>query len=48
MLTQADFEARLIANIDDFEILERYNAQDPIVLKFLRSLVHICIIWSRI
>jgi hypothetical protein len=38
MLTQADFEARLIANIDDFEILERYNAQDPIVLKFLRSL----------
>ncbi|NNP70407.1 hypothetical protein [Acinetobacter sp. Ac_5812] len=38
MLTQADFEARLVANLDDFEILERYNAQDPIVLKYLRSL----------
>lgn len=37
MLTQADFEARLVANLDDYEILELYNAQDPLVLKYLRS-----------
>ncbi|MDA0697463.1 MAG: hypothetical protein O2793_13780 [Proteobacteria bacterium] len=38
MLTQADFEARLVANLGDYEIIERYNAQDPIVIRFLRSL----------
>ncbi|ENV36846.1 hypothetical protein F959_01653 [Acinetobacter venetianus RAG-1 = CIP 110063] len=38
MLTQADFEARLVANLGDYEIIERYNAQDPIVIRFLRSI----------
>lgn len=37
-LTQADFEAQLQAAIDDYEIQERYKAQDPLVVHQLRSI----------
>ncbi len=37
-LTQADFEAQLQAAIDDYEIQERYKAQDPLVVHQLRSM----------
>lgn len=38
MLMQSDFEAALVATITDPEILERYNAQDPLVIQQIRSL----------
>ena len=47
MLTQADFEARIVAVLDDYEILERYNAQDPIVLRFLRSIAAFLSLFSQ-
>ena len=47
MLTQADFEARIVAVLDDYEILERYNAQDPIVLRFLRSIAAFLALFSQ-
>lgn len=47
MLTQADFEARIVASLDDYEILERYNAQDPIVLRFLRSIAAFLALFSQ-
>lgn len=37
-LMQADFEAQLQAAIDDYEIQERYKAQDPLVVHQLRSM----------
>lgn len=36
-LTQSDFEKRLVAEINDPEIIERYSAQDPLVLQQIRS-----------
>lgn len=47
MLTQADFEARIVAVLDDYVILERYNAQDPIVLRFLRSIAAFLSLFSQ-
>ena len=47
MLTQADFEARIVAVLEDYEILERYNAQDPIVLRFLRSIAAFLSLFSQ-
>ena len=47
MLTQADFEARIVAVLDDYEIIERYNAQDPIVLRFLRSIAAFLSLFSQ-
>ncbi|MDH0032570.1 MULTISPECIES: hypothetical protein [unclassified Acinetobacter] len=47
MLTQADFEARIVAALDDYEILEQYNAQDPIVLRFLRSIAAFLALFSQ-
>lgn len=38
MLTQAEFETKLLAQLGDSEILERYNAGDPLVLQQTRSL----------
>ncbi|MEN3978249.1 hypothetical protein [Acinetobacter sp. CWB-B33] len=38
MLTQADFEARIVAALDDYEIQEQYNAQDPLVVQQVRSI----------
>lgn len=37
MLTQADFEARLVASLDDAEIYERYQAGDPLVVQQVRA-----------
>lgn len=47
MLMQADFEARIVAALDDYEILERYNAQDPIVTRFLRSIAAFLSLFSQ-
>lgn len=38
MLTQANFNAALVATLNDPEILQRYNAQDPLVLQQLNAL----------
>lgn len=46
-LMQADFEAQLQAAIDDYEIQERYKAQDPIVVHQLRSMASFNCIWPR-
>jgi hypothetical protein len=37
MLTQADFEARLVASLDDPDIAERYQAGDPLVVQQVRA-----------
>jgi hypothetical protein len=37
MLTQADFESRLVASLTDASIYERYQAGDPLVLQQLRA-----------
>lgn len=38
MYSQTDFEARLVATLTDFEISERYQAQDPLVVQQVRSI----------
>ncbi|WOE40070.1 hypothetical protein [Acinetobacter chinensis] len=38
MSSQSDFEARLVATLEDYEIRERYNAEDPMVVQQLRSI----------
>lgn len=37
MLTQTDFEQRIVATLDDPEIAERYQAGDPLVIQQIRS-----------
>jgi hypothetical protein len=37
VLTRADFEARLVASLDDVEIIARYNAGDPLVVQQVRA-----------
>lgn len=37
MLTLADFEARLVASLQDTEIIARYNAGDPLVVQQARA-----------
>lgn len=38
MLVQADFEQKIVANLKDVDVVERYYAQDPIVLQQIRSI----------
>lgn len=38
MLTQTDFENRLVATLDDAEIAERYQAGDPLVVQQTRAI----------
>lgn len=38
MYSQADFEARIVAALSDFEISQRYQAQDPLVVQQIRSI----------
>ena len=46
MLTQADFEARIVASLDDYEIQERYSAQDPLVIQQVRSIAAFLALFS--
>lgn len=36
MSSQSDFEARLVATLEDYEIRERYNAEDPMVVQTVK------------
>lgn len=47
MLTQADFEARIVAALDDYEIQEQYNAQDPLVIQQIRSIAAFLSLFSQ-
>lgn len=47
MLTQANFEARIVASLDDYEIQERYNAQDPLVIQQIRSIAAFLSLFSQ-
>jgi len=47
MLTQANFEARIVASLDDYEIQERYNAQDPLVIQQIRSIAAFLALFSQ-
>lgn len=47
MLTQADFEARIVASLDDYEIQERYSAQDPLVIQQIRSIAAFLSLFSQ-
>lgn len=47
MLTQADFEARIVAALDDYEIQEQYNAQDPLVVQQARSIAAFLSLFSQ-
>ena len=47
MLTQADFEARIVAALDDYEIQEQYNAQDPLVVQQVRSIAAFLSLFSQ-
>lgn len=38
MLTQADFQAQLVANLNDSEVMARYQAGDPILVQQLQSI----------
>ena len=47
MLTQANFEARIVASLDDYEIQERYNAQDPLVIQQIRAIAAFLALFSQ-
>lgn len=47
MLTQANFEARIVASLDDYEIQERYNAQDPLIIQQIRSIAAFLALFSQ-
>lgn len=47
MLTQADFEARIVAALDDYEIQEQYSAQDPLVVQQVRSIAAFLSLFSQ-
>ncbi|GAA5003310.1 hypothetical protein GCM10023206_06870 [Acinetobacter puyangensis] len=47
MLTQAEFETKLVAQLSDSDILQRYNAGDPIVIQQIRSMAAYLSLMSR-